>query len=220
MSFNFPSKRGLQWLPSEFRVDSATNECQINSYINNLHPETYAQIYTQISKLFVHCLPLLEDVLSDKAIMEPPVRLVAEFEDKEEEDDWGRPIKRLLPSPNGEEGVPAFEPYKHREHRSPRVRPKEEEVEYKPVSLKDRPLQVIVKIASLELTPENSTNPTGGWHVEGCLDERIVATACCYLDADNVTGGDLQFRLAVEQPYPEQGDEFGCEAEYGIANGD
>lgn len=218
--FKFPSKQGLQWLPSEFRVDSKTNECNINSYINNLHPETYAQTYRQISKLFVHCLPLLEDVLSDKAIMEPPVRLVAEFEDTEEEDDWGRPFKKLLPSPNGDEGVPAFEPYQHRVHRSPRVRPKKEEAEYKPVSLKDRPLQVIVKIASLELTPENNTNPIGGWHVEGCLDERIVATACCYLDTENVTGGNLEFRLAVEQPYPEQGDEFGCEAEYGIGNGD
>ena len=80
------------------------------------------------------------------------------------------------------------------------------------VSLRNRPLQVIVKIASMELDPEQdqksmdkdtsslSSYDCGVWHVEGSLGERIVATACCYLECTNVQGGALAFRTSVQEP--------------------
>ena len=43
-------------------------------------------------------------------------------------------------------------------------------------SLRGRPLQVITKIASIELTPSSPRFKGGTWHVEGLKDERIVAT--------------------------------------------
>jgi len=85
----------------------------------------------------------------------------------------------------------------------------------KAVNLKDRPLQVIVKLISMELEPEEEPAfdsmtseqqleyfsrersdyfEGGHWHVEGTHDERIVASACCYLDSDNVAEKGLQFR--------------------------
>jgi hypothetical protein len=54
-------------------------------------------------------------------------------------------------------------------------------------------LQVIVKMASVELTPEKPHFPSGNWHVEGQMNERICATALYYLSSDNVTPSSLSF---------------------------
>ena len=81
-------------------------------------------------------------------------------------------------------------------------------------------LQVIVKMASIELTPEKPVFPAGGWHVssffrytlrhgadciqvEGQMNEHIVATALYYLDSENVTPSQLSFRMATS---PDQED--------------
>jgi hypothetical protein len=70
------------------------------------------------------------------------------------------------------------------------------------VSLRDRPLQVIAKIATIELNPEAPKYEGGTWHVEGMPDERIVATACVYLEAHNVTESSLRFRTPIKPPTP------------------
>ncbi|KAM0426062.1 hypothetical protein ACHAPT_008693 [Fusarium lateritium] len=59
-------------------------------------------------------------------------------------------------------------------------------------------LQIIVKMASIELTPEKPEFPPGGWHVEGQMNEHIVATALYYLDSENVTPSHLQFRMQTD----------------------
>lgn len=72
-------------------------------------------------------------------------------------------------------------------------------------------LQIIVKIASVELTPDKPTSPQGSWYVEGELDqdlqnnlltsdlgqmnEHIVGTTLYYLDSNNVTSSKLSFRM-------------------------
>ncbi len=88
-----------------------------------------------------------------------------------------------------------------------------------PYSLLGRRLQVIVKMADIELTPENPEHPAGGWHVEGMLNERIVATALYYYDCDNVEPPVLEFRTAVTDPDYEQNDGEGVEAVYGLEDG-
>ncbi|KFY72305.1 hypothetical protein V499_07558 [Pseudogymnoascus sp. VKM F-103] len=60
---------------------------------------------------------------------------------------------------------------------------------------KESGLQVIVKMATIELTPEKPDFPMGGWHVEGQINERICATALFYLDSENVTPSHLSFRM-------------------------
>ncbi|KFY32862.1 hypothetical protein V495_08667 [Pseudogymnoascus sp. VKM F-4514 (FW-929)] len=60
---------------------------------------------------------------------------------------------------------------------------------------KETGLQVIVKMATIELTPEKPDFPIGGWHVEGQMNERICATALYYLDSENVTPSHLSFRM-------------------------
>ena len=78
----------------------------------------------------------------------------------------------------------------------------------------DSGLQVIVKMASIELTPEKPQFPHGSWHVEGMqicyfalntlnltehyqgqLNENICATALYYLDSENITDSSLSFQM-------------------------
>lgn len=65
-------------------------------------------------------------------------------------------------------------------------------------------LQVIVKMASIELTPESDGKsgsaefPLGSWHVEGQMNERIVGTALYYSDCENITESSLEFRAQTE----------------------
>ena len=54
--------------------------------------------------------------------------------------------------------------------------------------------QVIVKLASIELTPEKPKYDGGSWHLEGMLNEHIVATAIYYYDVDNITSSGIRFR--------------------------
>ena len=59
---------------------------------------------------------------------------------------------------------------------------------------KDSGLQVIVKLASIELTPEKPLFAGGEWHVEGQMNEHIAGTALYYL-SENVTPSFLKFRM-------------------------
>lgn len=63
---------------------------------------------------------------------------------------------------------------------------------------KFKDLQVIVKMASIELTPEKPDFPQGSWHVEGLLNEKIVGTALYYLDSENITTSHLDFRMQTD----------------------
>lgn len=56
-------------------------------------------------------------------------------------------------------------------------------------------LQIIVKMASIELTPEKPEFPAGGWHIEGQMNEHICATALYYLESENITASNLSFRM-------------------------
>ncbi|KAL2271985.1 hypothetical protein VTJ83DRAFT_1356 [Remersonia thermophila] len=74
---------------------------------------------------------------------------------------------------------------------------------------RDTGLQVIVKMASIELTPEKPTFPAGGWHVEGMVNEHIVATALYYIDSENITDSHLSFRMATAKEQEELQDQVG-----------
>ncbi|KAF5680020.1 hypothetical protein FHETE_562 [Fusarium heterosporum] len=66
-------------------------------------------------------------------------------------------------------------------------------------SLRERfkDIQIIVKMASIELTPDKPEFPAGSWHVEGQQNEHIIGTALYYLDSENVTPSHLQFRMST-----------------------
>ncbi|KAF2122175.1 hypothetical protein BDV96DRAFT_563037 [Lophiotrema nucula] len=67
-------------------------------------------------------------------------------------------------------------------------------------------LQVIVKLSSIELSPDKPDYPGGSWHLEGMLNEHIVATSIYYYDVDNVTESRIRFR--TEAKLDERGLEY------------
>ncbi|KAM0426064.1 hypothetical protein ACHAPT_008695 [Fusarium lateritium] len=78
-----------------------------------------------------------------------------------------------------------------------------EEIDYAPKEsirekFKENGLQVIVKMASIELTPAKPEFPAGGWHLEGQMNEKICATALYYVDSENVTPSHLSFRMQTD----------------------
>lgn len=62
---------------------------------------------------------------------------------------------------------------------------------------RDEGLQVIVKLSSIELTPEKPGYEGGNWHIEGMLNEHIAATALYYYDVENVTESRISFRTGA-----------------------
>lgn len=76
-------------------------------------------------------------------------------------------------------------------------------------SLNGQDLQVIAKLASIELTPEQPKYGGGSCHVEEMRNERIVATTCVYLESENITETRIEFRTAVRPPMYEQNDDTG-----------
>eukprot|EP01048_Picozoa_sp_COSAG05_P011532 COSAG05_NODE_1092_length_5914_cov_16.615305_1_plen_803_part_00 len=88
------------------------------------------------------------------------------------------------------------------------------------VSLRGKGVQVITKIASIHLTPEQPRYDGGAWHVEGMVDDGIVATAICYFEQDNITESGLAFRAAVSEPAYAQGDTQGVEQIFGLVDGE
>ena len=67
------------------------------------------------------------------------------------------------------------------------------------VDLTGSPLQVIVKMASIELTPEKPSYQ-GTWHIEGVPAEGIISTGIFYFDEENIQDNFLRFREAINDP--------------------
>ncbi|KAH0168998.1 hypothetical protein KCU67_g3250, partial [Aureobasidium melanogenum] len=61
-------------------------------------------------------------------------------------------------------------------------------------SFRKKGLQVVVKISSIELTPEDSAYGGTDWHLDGMLNDHIVASALHVFDVKNVTEARLSFR--------------------------
>ncbi|KAJ4859779.1 hypothetical protein T069G_04767 [Trichoderma breve] len=212
-----------QWLPANvaFREDGST---EFTSYINNLHPGKYPAIYKAIEHAIDTALPawdqcLKEDIKFDKSVTagrnESRFEFISEADD-DDEDLWKTSMRYKRPrefrynylnryrygkppQPSRGETLLPGQWVEDRDAILPE--PMEfEEIDYTPPQriqekFKEHGLQVIVKMASIELTPEKPHFPAGSWHVEGQMNERICATALFYLDSENVTDSHLSFRM-------------------------
>jgi hypothetical protein len=88
------------------------------------------------------------------------------------------------------------------------------------VSLRDKRLQVIVRMVNVELTPEKHSYDGDAWHVDGMMNEDIVCTVVHYYSCENITESQLQFREAICEPVHEQFDRRGVKTMYGLDNHD
>ncbi|KAF5680281.1 hypothetical protein FDENT_8484 [Fusarium denticulatum] len=212
-----------QWLPSNVKLMD-DGSVKLTSYINNLHPK-HSDIYETVEKLIERALPAWDHSVSfvrDWDIVSAG-RTKARFPRPENPDDdneanWTPRIDGWTPDDAGEveyedvirdeDGDLIYDTRKKaawEEIREP-IQPEAPEFKawdygVKPgESLRERfkDLQVIVKMASIELTPDKPTFPAGGWHVEGQMNEHIVGTALYYLDSENVKPSYLQFRMQTD----------------------
>jgi hypothetical protein len=178
-----------QWIPCDLMI-SAEGQVKILSYINGLHPIQHQALYPVIGKLIEHFIPLWNEVLTD-VLTEPFFdnnRLLEQNRSKYEFDEGS--------------GICADSISEYLEEN-----PSEADVvlaEFQPPSrtfykLNGKQIQVIVKIASIELTPEKPEY-TGSWHIEGAPGENIVATGIYYFAQENIKETHLEFREALLDP--------------------
>ncbi|MGW7348518.1 DUF4246 domain-containing protein [Streptomyces sp. NPDC054854] len=216
----------FQWLPTDVDV-SDEGDVTFRSYVNNVHPGIHRELASVLPDLFARMRPLLENVLTD--LRHPrPLRIEADaygWYDSEPEypnksaysddeayaearraweraqDEWWQNRSPVVPD------APAFTP------------PVSPDASAR-VDLRGSRLQVIVKLATIHLTPEKPEYAGGSWHVEGMLNERIVSTGIYYWDSENVTESRLGFRAALDDPNYEQNDDNGLREVYGLEDED
>ncbi|MFD5289214.1 DUF4246 domain-containing protein [Streptomyces rochei] len=218
----------FQWLPTDVDV-SDDGGVTFRSYVNNVHPEDHRELASVLPDLFARMRPLWERVLTD--LRHPrPLRIEAdpygwydESQEPEEPDEDDFDDEEAY-----EEAMQAWEEASDDwwENRRPVVpdapdfTPPEAPGEAARVDLRGRRLQVIVKLATIHLTPDKPEYAGGSWHVEGMLNERIVSTGIYYWDSENITESSLSFRTALDDPRYEQNDGKGLREVYGLEDED
>ncbi|MER6672839.1 DUF4246 domain-containing protein [Streptomyces sp. NPDC000983] len=223
-AYEFSEK--FQWLPTDVDVDDE-GAVAFRSYVNNVHPETHGELAAVLPDLFARFRPLFENVLTD--LRHPrPLRIEA--------DGYGwyeSPPRRPDRAAHGDdesykEAVKAWERVLDTwwDDRRPVIpdapdftAPELPDASAR-VDLRGRRLQVIVKLATIHLTPDKPEYDGGSWHVEGMMNERIVSTGIYYWDSDNITESRLGFRAALDDPDYEQNDDDGVREVYGLENED
>ncbi|MFJ5708082.1 DUF4246 domain-containing protein [Streptomyces sp. NPDC093105] len=216
----------FQWLPTDADV-SDDGTVTFRSYVNNVHPDRHRELAAVLPDLVARMRPLWENVLTDLRHPRPPRIEVdpyewydsqpaypdrSAFDDDESyaqacrawesaQDDWWENRSPTVPD-------------------APEFTPPEVPAAGDRVDLRGRRLQVIVKLATIHLTPEKPEYPGGSWHVEGMLNERIVSTGIYYWDSENITESGLSFRAGIDDPEYEQNDHNGMRDVYGLENED
>lgn len=215
----------FQWLPTDVDV-SDDGDVAFRSYVNNVHPEKHRELAAVLPDLFARMRPLWENVLTD--LRSPrPLRIDVDpygwyeskpeyprrdaFADPEAYAEACRACERALDEwwDNRMPAVPDAPVFT-----APEV-PADARVD-----LRGRRLQVIVKLATIHLTPDKPEYAGGSWHVEGMVNERIVSTGIYYWDSENTTESRLSFRAALDDPEYEQNDDDGVREVYGLENDD
>ncbi|KAF2744937.1 hypothetical protein M011DRAFT_153165 [Sporormia fimetaria CBS 119925] len=213
-----------QWLPSNIAFQS-DGSVKFTSYINNLHPTKYPEIYRAIEELVDTVLPLWDQCLplaSGQYEREGAGRAESRFSRPEDPDDdnkdnwfptdpedppriWSKMTddqraEWLYNYCDDEEQI--LEELR-KEIRVPRLPDPDVQVtDFAPARrarlaerFRQSGLQVIVKLTSIELTPETPVLPIDGWHIEGQMNEHICGTALYHIDSDNITPSNLCFRM-------------------------
>lgn len=158
----------FQWLPCDVElVDDAS--CRIASYINNAHPVHHKPLYEVVEKIIARAIPLWNRSLSE--ILDTRIKYKAveygEHPDPE-------PIE---PEGDDHDEDAFWELYEQWESTRPIIPPEparfEPQKEMLTADLReqfsDKKLQIIVKLANIELSPDKPEYEGGSWHIEGQL---------------------------------------------------
>ncbi|KAG0277556.1 hypothetical protein BGZ95_005727 [Linnemannia exigua] len=202
----------FQWLPTDFDVTPA-GKVKAKSYINNLHPEEHKDMYPVVEEILEKFLPLFEDVIGEMAVF------VKKEKNLSAKGDW-YPDQPDFDTDDSEAEELYYETREPKPLHIPKFSPPKDIPQYDLRTHRhDKPLQVIVKLDDIELTPKNPKYAGGTWHVEGMANENIVATGIYYYHSENISESRLNFRIQVKEPMYEQGDHNGVGRMYDLWNG-
>ena len=194
----------FQWLPCD--VDISGDKVKIVSYINNLHPQRHRKLYSVIEQAIEKSIPLWNETLSRLLDYKTP-RI--EFD----HNGYGETTEPEPEFPKGDD--PDYEAFEEEygawQDTRPIVQP--EPKTFQPgedkegivfddlrsrTAFPDHKIQVIVKLASIYLTPNSPNYDGGSWHVEGAANENICASAIYYYESENISESLLSFRQHVK----------------------
>lgn len=159
-----------QWLPCDVKF-TEEGGCRIVSYINNAHPVEHRALYGVVEKIITQAVPLWNQTLAYRPYDERRIQYHSvEYEEDYEPEPEQRP---------DEEDEPYWERYDRWQRSRPIIQPEPDN--FKPpnfegwslIDLREafakEGIQVIVKLANIELTPEKPEYAGGSWHIEGQL---------------------------------------------------
>ncbi|KAJ5219980.1 hypothetical protein N7468_009184 [Penicillium chermesinum] len=63
----------------------------------------------------------------------------------------------------------------------------------------DRPLQVVLKLTNIELTPDKPNYQAESWHLDGQLNKRVCVSAIGFYENQNIIESTLSFPPVVEK---------------------
>lgn len=213
--------RTRQWLPSDIRWTETGP--RVATYINNLNPKEYSDLYEVLGQFVAAAIPLWEECLfrgpdrrAPRIVTHPSGTsdyVLAEGAQPEfhhhgnirfmDYNWWVQ--NRILRWPEPSQCKERLSRLRH-----PQVKP----------NLREdfaRGLQVVFKLFNIQLTPEEPAYPGDSWCNVGVLNDHIVATALYYYDMENIGKSFLSFAhvfdsdvLTLQPPleYPTTPDEL------------
>ncbi|KAJ5759127.1 hypothetical protein N7520_006283 [Penicillium odoratum] len=199
----------FQWLPCDvgLNVTEAEHECRITSYINNLHPVRHRDLYAIVEKFIARAIPLWNRSLTGERYNSR--RIIFDQVEYEEPSD---PPPEQWPDEDDEAFYQRFDAYEENQvikKPEPGQFQRDKLAVQNEINIHEQfgktGLQVIVKLANIELSPESPKYNGGSWHIEGQLNERICATAIYYYDSENITESPLAFRQRANADYIAEG---------------
>ncbi|ORY47307.1 hypothetical protein BCR33DRAFT_848677 [Rhizoclosmatium globosum] len=175
----------FQWLPSEFDI-GYDGRVKLRSYINNLNVREYPELQDSIRSVFESMVPMFEATLG--SLQSEPSYRISElsyngniYERFEVHQFFQQIDERLQKTQNQRRVIPGLP----KSYNTP--------LGSRKYILAGRNVQVIVKMANIQLTPENPVFHGGNWHMEGMEYEAIVAVGLVYYSVENITQSTLAF---------------------------
>ncbi|KAE8349840.1 hypothetical protein BDV28DRAFT_52807 [Aspergillus coremiiformis] len=248
VSDTLPEWGDFQWLPSDVEF-AGDGRVKIVSYVNNLHPRDHGELYGTLEEFVAAAVPLWNECLSwdeprlriefsgdsDDDFIIPDGRTFTPGEHEVDSAEQVRPYTFQEATADDDirwtdgfdDWVRDNRVFVQREPEAFRSRQYwEDRDEHRPVDLQKQfstsGLQVIFKLANIHLTPEKPSYDGGTWHIEGAMNEHIVATALYYYDEHNITPSHLEFRQSLDSEEfmmrTEQYEYHATEHFYGIEN--
>lgn len=218
-TYVYPKPRKFLWLPAVLKKKDG--KFRFLSYINNLHPIEFENLYSTIEDVLNDALLGLNWCIS-RLLSAEYVRMEVSPETAYSEAFFEEQNKLFGEwSERGDIDFDARLEALRKRHLTEFVPKYLDDPETFHVDLRQwDQFQVIVKMADIELTPEKPRYPGGAWHIEATDEEDIVATVLYYYDVENITTSQLSFRTSFTDPEYEQGDDFYVKTIYGFKDED